>query len=101
MSRFALFVRHDVIEHDNKEASSFFIVAQDINSGRRLALTTSVELATELSQHQEIRERQNRRILTIENHLNSGGSLNPEHWKEIEPAYGSQAWNVAEQAGLV
>lgn len=99
--RFTLFVRHDLVEYNGQEASSFYIVAQDINSGRRLALKTSSELTTELHEQQAVREKQNRRILAIEKHLAAGGSLNPEHWNEIEPAYGSEAWIVAEEAGLL
>lgn len=101
MSRFTLFVRHDLVEYNGHEASNFYIVAQDINSGRRLALKTSTEITQELHEQQAVRERQNRRILAIEQHLKAGGSLNPEHWKEIEPAYGSEAWIVADQAGLL
>lgn len=101
MSRFTLFVRHDLVEYNGQEASSFYIVAQDVETGRRIALNTSYEMTRELHEQQEVREKQNRRILAIEKHLAAGGSLNPEHWEEIEPAYGSPAYQVAQEAGLI
>jgi hypothetical protein len=101
MSRFTLFIRHDVVEYNGQEASSFFIVAQDINSGRRIALNTSYETTHELHEQQAVREKQNRRIMAIEKHLDAGGTLNSEHWQEIEPAYGSPAYQVAQEAGLI
>lgn len=101
MSRLTFFVRHDLIECNGQEASNFYIVGQDINSGRRIALKTSSEITHELHEQQAVREKQNRRILAIEKLLAAGGSLNPEHWNEIEPVYGSKAWQLADRMGML
>ncbi len=101
MSRLTFFVRHDLVEYNGQEASSFYIVGQDTETGRRIALKTSHEMTQELHEQQAVREKQNRRILAIEKHLSAGGSLNPDHWNEIEPVYGSEAWQVADRMGLL
>ena len=101
MTHFTFFVRHDLVELNNKEASHFYIVAQDIDTGRRLALTTSDLFSTEIHEQKEIKAKQHRRIIAIEKHCQAGGSLNPEHWKEIDPAYGSVAWQLADRMGML
>lgn len=101
MSRLTFFVRHDLVEYNGQEASSFYIVGQDTETGRRIALKTSFEMTQELHEQQAVREKQNRRIIAIEAHLQAGHSLNPEHWKEIEPVYGSEAWQLADRMGLL
>lgn len=78
----------------------FAIVAQDIN-GRRLVLKTSEITSLSIDEHREIRDKQNRRIMGIENHIANGGTLNPEHWQEIAPAGGSPAYMIAKERGLV
>ena len=42
--------------------------------------------------HDEARERVERMVERIENHLDAGGALDPEHWGDGHPQYGSVAW---------
>jgi hypothetical protein len=42
--------------------------------------------------HHDARERVERMVKRIEDHLTAGGSLDPEHWQEGHPQYGSVAW---------
>ena len=42
--------------------------------------------------HHDARERVERMVKRIEDHLAAGGSLDPEHWQEGHPQYGSVAW---------
>ena len=42
--------------------------------------------------HDEARERVERMVERIENHLAAGGALDPEHWDDGHPQYGSVAW---------
>jgi hypothetical protein len=42
--------------------------------------------------HDEARERVERMVERIENHLDAGGALDPKHWDDGHPQYGSVAW---------
>lgn len=42
--------------------------------------------------HHEARERVERMVKRVEDRLSAGGSLDPEHWQEGHPQYGSVAW---------
>ena len=42
--------------------------------------------------HEEARERVERMVKRIEDHLAAGGALNPKHWANGHPQYGSVAW---------
>lgn len=42
--------------------------------------------------HHEARERVERMVKRIEDHLSAGGALDAEHWQEGHPQYGSVAW---------
>lgn len=42
--------------------------------------------------HHEARERVERMVERIEGHLAAGGALDPEHWDDGHPQYGSVAW---------
>jgi len=42
--------------------------------------------------HHEARERVERMVERIKNHLLAGGKLNADHWGEGHPQYGSVAW---------
>lgn len=42
--------------------------------------------------HHEARERVERMVKRIEDHLSAGGALDPKHWHEGHPQYGSVAW---------
>ena len=42
--------------------------------------------------HHEARERVERMVKRIEDRLAAGGALDPEHWQEGHPQYGSVAW---------
>jgi len=42
--------------------------------------------------HDEARERVERMVERIENHLDAGGALDPKHWADGHPQYGSVAW---------
>lgn len=39
-------------------------------------------------------------IARIEAHLKAGGSLNPEHWNQIQGCYGSMAWDESLEVAL-
>lgn len=77
--------------------SSFIIVAED-NEGRRFALNDS-DLTTVMMTKEEIDEIQTKRINKIKSHLESGGSLNLSNWHEIQPAYGSEAYDKLDRTG--
>ncbi len=42
--------------------------------------------------HDEARERVERMVKRIEDHLLAGGALDPKHWDDGHPQYGSVAW---------
>lgn len=42
--------------------------------------------------HHDARERVERMVKRIEDHLAAGGALDPKHWQEGHPQYGSVAW---------
>lgn len=78
--------------------SNIYIVCQDTD-GRRFALNNSdldnISLSVE-----EINEIQEHRIKKIEGHIAKGGRLDLDNWREIEPEYGSEAYQVLDKTGF-
>lgn len=77
--------------------TSIIVVAED-TAGRRFALNDS-DLTTVMMDKEKIFELQGKRIDKIKSYLNNGGALNLEHWSEIDPAYGSEAYDKLDRAG--
>lgn len=79
--------------------SNIYIVCQDTD-GRRFALNDSdldnISLSLSL---EEINTIQEHRIKKIEEHIAKGGRLNLDNWREIDPEYGSEAYQALDKTG--
>lgn len=82
---------------DKVVETSVIVVAEDAE-GRRFALNDS-DLTTVMMSLEEIWDIQKRRIDKITVHLDKGGALNLAHWNEIDPAYGSEAYDKLDRTG--
>jgi hypothetical protein len=71
--------------------TEYVIAGQDFN-GRRFKLDSSL-LTNETQTDREVRDVQNRRILRMLQAIAYGQAINLENWTQIEPAYGSPAFN--------
>lgn len=76
------------------------IIAEFKNGARYQLRNSEIEHAYENSygfyQQRDIAEvdkKQHKRITKINKHLAAGGSLNMDHWFELMPRYGSEAYN--------
>ena len=85
-----IFYRSDFHMYNNKEVEVFYIVAQYCN-GERYALHNS-EYINNNNTPEEIEKMYAPLIKRIEDHIKAGGTINKEHWNELEPEYGSPAW---------
>lgn len=77
--------------------SNIYIVCQDTD-GRRFALNDS-DLDNISLSLEEINTIQEHRIKKIEEHIAKGGRLNLDNWREIEPEYGSEAYQALDKTG--
>lgn len=77
--------------------TAFVVVAED-DEGRRFALNDSC-LTTVMAPEEEMKDIQNKRINKIQVHIENGGNLDISNWHEIDPAYGSQAYDELDRIG--
>lgn len=77
--------------------SNIYIVCQDTD-GRRFALNDSGLNNISLSL-EDINDIQERRIKKIKEHIAKGGRLNLDNWREIDPEYGSEAYQTLDKTG--
>lgn len=77
--------------------TAFVVVAED-EQGRRFALNDSC-LTTVMTNEEEIKDIQNKRINKINLHIENGGFLDISNWHEIDPAYGSEAYDKLDSTG--
>ena len=75
-------------------ATSYYIMVAD-QKGNQWAHNWSLQ--SNKVGHHEARERVEKMLERMKNHLDAGGSLNMEHWGETTPMYGSQAWQSYER----
>lgn len=76
---------------------AFVVVAED-NEGRRFALNDSC-LTTVMASEEEIKDIHNKRINKIQLHIKNGRNLDISNWHEIDPAYGSSAYDKLDSIG--
>lgn len=77
--------------------SNIYIVCQDTD-GRRFALNDS-DLDNISLSLEDINDIQERRIKKIKEHIAKGGRLNLDNWREIDPEYGSEAYQALDKTG--
>lgn len=81
-----------VMTSPGKNNSTEYVIAGQDYNGRRFKLESSLLTDAEKTDR-EIRDIQNRRIMRMLQAIAYGQHINLENWTQIEPAYGSPAFN--------
>lgn len=103
MNNITIYSRSDIITDriagEDRELEFSYIIAEFDNGARFQLRDSEISYAYE-NQYgfyqrrdpEEVQKQQDKRIAKINAHLAAGGSLNKEHWFEISPRYGSEAY---------
>jgi myo-inositol catabolism protein IolC len=98
-----IFARNDLIETgqwtedgEREIAVAFYLVAED-HRGARVAHDFSVRAWR--SDDQDAIARIEGLRARVAAHVAKGGKLDPDHWTEIDPAYGSEAYQALDAHG--
>jgi hypothetical protein len=98
-----IFARNDLIETgqwtedgEREIAVAFYLVAED-HRGARVAHDFSVRAWR--SDDQDAIARIEGLRARVEAHVAAGGALDQDHWTEIDPAYGSEAYQSLDAQG--
>lgn len=83
---------------DYRKTEWAYKIRVELVDGRRFYLDQSL-MTTEIHDVEKIKEVQDRRVARIEKHLAAGGTLNPDHWYETDPRYGSDAYDRLDREG--
>ncbi len=99
-----IYIRSDLVPDGTdecgtpKERTMYYIIAES-STGQRLRLTSISLVNKELSDEQ-CQQYLQITVDKITNHLAAGGKLNPDHWTEIDPCYGSQRYMDLDSTGF-
>jgi len=85
-------------ESPGDHVGTYYRVTAELTDGRRYEHYWG--LPSSKFSHDECKERVDRMIRRIDAHLDDGGSLNINHWRAIDPVYGSEAWERFERGEL-
>jgi hypothetical protein len=98
-----IFVRSDLVETggytedgDREIKAAFYLVAED-DRGARVAHDFSVRAWR--SDDPDAVARMDRLRARVAAHVAAGGSLDQDHWTEVDPAYGSEAYQALDGLG--
>jgi hypothetical protein len=85
-------------EGPGDHVGTYYHVIAELTDGRRYEHYWG--LPSSKFSHCECKERVERMVRRIDAHLDDGGSLNIDHWRAIDPVYGSEAWERFERGEL-